>query len=205
MLKYTIHRVFGMVPTLIAISVIIFTIIQLPPGDYLETFIAELQAQGEKVDPARIEFLREQYLLDQPVYVQYWAWISGFVRGDLGFSFEHKLPVSEVIGHRVWLSIIVALTTIVFTYAVSFPIGIYSAVRQYSLGDYTFTFIGFLGLATPNFLLALILPHGPLLHRPALELGQDGFDPRPPLGAGHRDRYLGNRLHDPAPARQPPG
>jgi peptide/nickel transport system permease protein len=157
MLKYTIHRVFGMVPTLIAISIIIFTIIQLPPGDYLETFIAELQAQGEKVDPARIEFLREQYLLDQPVYVQYWAWISGFVRGDLGFSFEHKLPVSEVIGHRVWLSIIVALTTIVFTYAVSFPIGIYSAVRQYSLGDYTFTFIGFLGLATPNFLLALIL------------------------------------------------
>ena len=88
---------------------------------------------------------------------QYWYWISGFVQGDLGFSFEHRLPVSEVIGHRVWLSIIVALATIVFTYIVSFPIGIYSAVRQYSLGDYAFTFVGFLGLATPNFLLALIL------------------------------------------------
>ena len=157
MLRFTIHRLIGMIPTLIAISFIIFVIIQLPPGDYLETYIAELQAQGESIDSDRINFLREQYLLDQPLYVQYWAWVSGFVTGNFGFSFEHKLPVIDVIGHRVWLSMIVAITTILFTYAVSFPIGIYSAVRQYSVGDYAFTFIGFLGLATPNFLLALIL------------------------------------------------
>ncbi len=157
MLKYTIHRIFAMLPTLVAISALVFIIIQAPPGDFIETLISELQAQGEKVDPAKIEFLRKQYHLDEPLVVQYWYWISGFVQGDLGFSFEHRLPVSEVIGHRVWLSIIVALATIVFTYIVSFPIGIYSAVRQYSLGDYAFTFVGFLGLATPNFLLALIL------------------------------------------------
>lgn len=157
MLRYTAHRILMMVPTLIAISIIVFTIIQLPPGDYLETYMAELQAQGEKVDPERIEFLREQYGLDKPLYEQYLIWFTGFLQGDLGYSFEYQLPVTDVIGHRIWLSFIVALATIIFTYAVSFPIGLYSAVRQYSLGDYTLTFIGFLGLATPNFLLALIL------------------------------------------------
>jgi len=157
MLRYTAHRIVMMVPTLIAISIIVFIIIQLPPGDYLETYMAELQAQGEKVDPERIEFLREQYGLDKPLYEQYLIWFTGFLQGDLGYSFEYQRPVTDVIGQRLWLSFIVALSTIVFTYAVSFPIGLYSAVRQYSLGDYTLTFIGFLGLATPNFLLALIL------------------------------------------------
>ncbi|HMB77696.1 MAG TPA: ABC transporter permease, partial [Kiloniellaceae bacterium] len=157
MLRYTAHRILMMIPTLIAISIIVFTIIQLPPGDYLETYMAELQAQGEKVDPERIQFLREQYGLDKPLYEQYFIWFTGFLQGDLGYSFEYQRPVNDVIGQRLWLSFIVALSTIVFTYAVSFPIGLYSAVRQYSLGDYTLTFIGFLGLATPNFLLALIL------------------------------------------------
>jgi peptide/nickel transport system permease protein len=157
MLRYTAHRIVMMIPTLIAISIIVFIIIQLPPGDYLETYIAEIQAQGERVDPERIEFLREQYGLDKPVYEQYAVWFLGFLQGDLGYSFEYRLPVSEVIGDRLWLSFIVALATIIFTYAVSFPIGVYSAVKQYSVGDYTLTFIGFLGLATPNFLLALIL------------------------------------------------
>jgi peptide/nickel transport system permease protein len=157
MLRYTAHRIVMMIPTLIAISIIVFIIIQLPPGDYLETYIAEIQAQGERVDPERIEFLREQYGLDKPLYEQYAVWILGFLQGDLGYSFEYRLPVSEVIGDRLWLSFIVALATIIFTYAVSFPIGVYTAVKQYSVGDYTLTFIGFLGLATPNFLLALIL------------------------------------------------
>lgn len=157
MLRYTANRVLMMIPTLIVISMIVFIIIQAPPGDYLETYIAELQSQGEKVDPARIEFLRKQYGLDLPIYEQYAIWAFGLLQGDFGYSFEHQLPVSQVIGHRLWLSFIVALSTIIFTYAVSFPIGVYSAVRQYSLGDYTLTFIGFLGLATPNFLLALIL------------------------------------------------
>ena len=157
MLRYTAHRIVMMIPTLIAISIIVFIIIQLPPGDFLENHITEIISQGGRVDPERIQFLREQYGLDKPLYEQYAIWFSGFLQGDLGYSFEHQLPVSEVIGDRLWLSFIVALATIIFTYAVSFPIGVYSAVKQYSVGDYTLTFIGFLGLATPNFLLALIL------------------------------------------------
>ncbi len=157
MLAYTIHRILIMVPTLLAISFVVFMIIQLPPGDYLETYIAELQSQGEAVDPQKIEFLRRQYGLDRPFHEQYLLWVWGLVQGDMGYSFEHELPVADVVGDRMWLTFLVAFTTIIFTYAVSFPIGIYSAVRQYSLGDYTLTFIGFLGLATPNFLLALVL------------------------------------------------
>ena len=157
MLAYTIHRIIIMVPTLLAISFVVFVIIQLPPGDYLETYIAELQSQGEAVDPQKIEFLRRQYGLDRPFHEQYLLWVWGLVQGDMGYSFEHELPVADVVGDRMWLTFLVAFTTIIFTYAVSFPIGIYSAVRQYSLGDYTLTFIGFLGLATPNFLLALVL------------------------------------------------
>ncbi len=157
MLAYTVRRVMIMVPTLLAISFIVFVIIQLPPGDYLETYIAELQSQGAAVDPAKIEQLRHEYGLDRPFLEQYAIWVFGLIQGDLGYSFEFQLPVNEVIGDRLWLSFLVAFTTILFTYAVSFPIGIYSAVRQYSLGDYAFSFIGFLGLATPNFLLALVL------------------------------------------------
>ncbi len=157
MLAYTVRRIIIMVPTLLAISFVVFVIIQLPPGDYLETYIAELQSQGEAVDPQKIEFLRRQYGLDRPFHEQYLLWVWGLVQGDMGYSFEHELPVADVVGDRLWLTFLVAFTTIIFTYAVSFPIGIYSAVRQYSLGDYTLTFIGFLGLATPNFLLALVL------------------------------------------------
>lgn len=157
MLGYTVRRILTMIPTLLAISFIIFVIIQLPPGDFLETEIAEMQAQGEAVDPEKIEYLRREYGLDKPFLEQYAVWVFGLVQGDLGFSFEHQLPVNEVIGDRLWLTFVVALATILFTYAVAFPIGIYSAVRQYSVGDYVLTFIGFLGLATPNFLLALVL------------------------------------------------
>ncbi len=157
MLGYTVHRIIIMIPTLLAISFVVFVIIQLPPGDYLETYIAELQSQGEAIDPQKIEFLRRQYGLDRPFHEQYLLWVGGLVQGDMGYSFEHELPVTEVVGDRLWLTFLVAFTTIIFTYAVSFPIGIYSAVRQYSLGDYALTFIGFLGLATPNFLLALVL------------------------------------------------
>jgi peptide/nickel transport system permease protein len=157
MLAYTARRMLIMVPTLLAISLIIFVIIQLPPGDYLETYITELQSQGEAVDPAKIEALRRQYGLDRPLYEQYFVWVLGLLQGDMGYSFEHQLPVNQVVGDRLWLSFLVAFSTILFTYAVSFPIGIYSAVRQYSIGDYAFSLLGFLGLATPNFLLALVL------------------------------------------------
>jgi peptide/nickel transport system permease protein len=157
MLAYTARRIMIMVPTLLAISVIIFVIIQLPPGDYLETYISELQAQGEAVDPARIEFLRKQYGLDRPLHEQYLLWLAGLLQGDYGYSFEYQLPVSEVVGDRLYLTMLVSFATVIFTWIVAFPIGVYSAVRQYSAGDYLATFIGFLGLATPNFLLALVL------------------------------------------------
>jgi peptide/nickel transport system permease protein len=157
MFAYTVRRLVTMVPTLIAISVIVFVIIQLPPGDYLSTYISELQAQGEGVNQERIAYLREKYGLDEPLWQQYLMWIGGLVQGDLGYSFEYQLPVSDLIGERLLLTFIISIVTILFTYAVAFPIGIYTAVRQYSLGDYTLSFLGFLGLATPNFLLALVL------------------------------------------------
>ncbi len=157
MLGYTVHRVLIMIPTLLAISLITFVIIQLPPGDYLTTYIAELQSQGESVNVAKIEFLREQYDLDKPLWQQYFLWLFGMLEGNFGYSFEFNLPVTEVVGDRLLLSFIVSFSTIVFTWVVSFPIGVYSATHQYSWADHGLTFVGFLGLATANFLLALVL------------------------------------------------
>lgn len=154
---YIFRRLVMMIPTLLVISFIVFVIIQLPPGDYLETHIAELQSQGESVDQEKIRFLREQYGLDQPFFVQYLTWLKGMLHGDFGYSFEHQLPVSEVVGDRMALTVLVSIVTILFTWIVAFPIGIYSATHQYSWGDYGLTFLGFLGLATPNFLLALVM------------------------------------------------
>ena len=139
MFHYVFKRIAVMIPTLLVISFIIFVIIQLPPGDYLETYIAELESQGESVDREKIEFLRHQYGLDQPFLVQYYDWASGFFRGDWGYSFEHDLPVREVVGDRIWLTIIVSMVTILFTWLLAFPIGIYSATHQYSWGDYGLT------------------------------------------------------------------
>ncbi len=157
MFGYLVHRLLIMIPTLIAISLIVFVIIQLPPGDYLTTYVAELQSQGEEVNEDKIAFLREQYGFGKPWWEQYAVWAVGMLHGDFGFSFEYNQPVTEVIGDVFLLSFLVALSTLIFTWIVSFPIGIYSATRQYSWGDYGLTFIGFLGLATPNFLLALVL------------------------------------------------
>jgi len=156
MFSYIIHRLIVMVPTLLAISALVFFIIQLPPGDYLTTIIIELEQQGE-AGRERIEFLRQEYGLDKPMIEQYFLWVLGMLQGDFGWSFEHQLPVTEVVGDRMFLTFVVSFTTIIFVYIVSFPIGVYSAVRQYSIGDYTLTFLGFVGLATPNFLLALVL------------------------------------------------
>ena len=156
MFTYLIHRVFIMVPTLLAISVLIFVIIQLPPGDYLTTLVNELRSQGETVNQEKLEFLRQQYGFDKSLVEQYLMWVAGMAEGDFGYAFEYNLPVTEVVGDRLFLSMIVAIGTIIFTYLVAFPIGVYSATHQYSVTDHTLTFIGFLGLATPNFLLALI-------------------------------------------------
>jgi peptide/nickel transport system permease protein len=157
MLSYIVRRLLIMVPTLLAISLIIFVIIQLPPGDYFESYMNQLLSQGENVDMQRIEFLRRQYGFDRPMWEQYLVWVWGMLQGDMGYSFEFELPVNEVVGDRLYLTALVSFATIVFTWVVAFPIGLYSAARQYSWGDYTLTFVGFIGLATPNFLLALVL------------------------------------------------
>ncbi len=146
-----------MVPTLLAVSVMVFIIIQLPPGDYFTTYINELQSQGESVSAERIEFLRQQYGFDKSPVEQYFVWLAGILRGDFGYSFEYSMPVSDVVGDRILLTFVVSFATIVFTWIVSFIIGTYSAVYQYSFGDYALSFVGFIGLATPNFLLALVL------------------------------------------------
>ncbi|MBT6441659.1 MAG: ABC transporter permease [Alphaproteobacteria bacterium] len=157
MLTYVIRRVLIMIPTMLAISVLTFIIIQLPPGDYLTTYIAELQAQGEGANLDKIEFLRAEYGLDKPLIEQYGVWLLGMLQGDMGYSFEYNLPVNEVVEDRLLLTFIVSFSTIIFTWIVSFPIGVYSATHQYSISDHGLTFLGFLGLATPNFLLALVL------------------------------------------------
>ncbi|GGO77085.1 ABC transporter permease [Marinobacterium nitratireducens] len=157
MLRYIVRRVLMMIPTLLVISVLVFTIIQLPPGDYLTTMVNELQSQGENVSQERIAYLREEYGLDRNPVEQYLYWVGGLLQGDLGHSFEHDKPVSEVVGDRMFMTMVVAFVTTLFVYVMSFPIGVYSAVRQYSAGDFALSFLGFIGLATPNFLLALIL------------------------------------------------
>jgi peptide/nickel transport system permease protein len=157
MLTYLVRRILVMIPTLLVISVLIFAIIQLPEGDYLTSQIAELESMGETVAKEQIEFLRKQYGLDEPFVVQYFHWLGGMLRGDFGYSFEYKLPVSEVVGDRLFLSFLLSFSTIIFTWVVAFPIGVYSATHQYSWSDHGLTFLGFLGLATPNFLLALVL------------------------------------------------
>ena len=146
-----------MVPTLVLISMLVFTIIELPPGDYFESYAAELRAQGENADMDRLNQLRAEYGFDKPAYIRYFYWVGGMLHGDFGYSFEYELPVSDVVGDRLWLTILVSFVTIVFTWLIAFPIGMYSATHQYSWGDYGLTFLGLIGIAIPNFMLALIL------------------------------------------------
>ena len=157
MFRYIVQRLLLMIPTLVAISILTFVIIQLPPGNYLDTLIAELKAAGESADIQKVEFLRQQYGLDQPLWKQYGIWVYGLVRGDLGWSFEYDRPVTALIGERLFLTFVVSMAAILFTWIVAFPIGVYSATHKYSWSDHGLTFLGFLGLATPNFLLALVL------------------------------------------------
>lgn len=158
MLSYIFRRILYMIPTLIAISVVSFIVIQLPPGDYLTSMVAGMAEQGETVDRTQLAALEERYGLDQPWYVQYWKWISGILlRGDFGQSFEWNQPVSSLIWDRLGLTFLLSLSTLLFVWAIAIPIGIYSAVKKYSVGDYAATFFGFIGLATPSFLIALIL------------------------------------------------
>lgn len=154
---YIARRLLAMIPTLIVISLIVFVLIQLPPGDIVSANLASLQQQGMEVSEEQIAALRAQYDLDDPMPIQYLKWIAGFVQGDMGYSIKYQQPVNTLIWDRIGYTVLIAFASLLFTWALAIPIGIYSAVRQYSAGDYVFTVIGLLGLATPNFMLALIL------------------------------------------------
>lgn len=157
MLAYLVRRLVLAVLTVWAISVLSFVIIRLPPGDYVSSYIAQESSSGGFVSEEEVQALRREYGLDQPMYVQYLRWMNMVVHGRFGLSLEYKRPVAEVIGDRLWLTMVVALAAVALTWALALPIGIYSAVRQYSIGDYLATFVGFIGLAVPSFMLALIL------------------------------------------------
>ncbi len=158
MLRYIIKRLIYMIPTMFGMSLIAFLIIQLPPGDYVTSIVASMTDNGQNADPAQIARMREIYGFDDPVIIQYWKWISGIIlRGDFGYSFEWGRPVSELIWDRMGSTLAVSVVSLLFVWAVSLPIGIYSAVRRHSVGDHVFTLFGFIGLAIPNFILALTL------------------------------------------------
>jgi peptide/nickel transport system permease protein len=157
LLAYIGRRALLAVFTVWAISVLSFAIIQLPPGDYVTSYIAQMASMGSMVTDEEAQNLRIQYGLGQPIYIQYLKWMRLVVVGDFGFSMEWRRPVTEVIGDRLWLTVVVSVAALILTWALALPIGIYSAVRQYSVGDYVATFIGFIGLAVPNFLLALVI------------------------------------------------
>lgn len=158
MAAYIARRVLFMIPTLFAISILSFAIIQLPPGDFLTSYVAQLRQTGDLVDEAQLEALRDRYGLGQPIYVQYGKWVYGIVtRGDWGQSMEWQKPVKELIWERLGLTIVISLAALLVSWFVAIPIGVYSATHQYSLLDYTVTAFSFIGLGTPGFLLALII------------------------------------------------
>ncbi|ACS59388.1 ABC transporter permease (plasmid) [Rhizobium ruizarguesonis] len=169
MLVFIAKRFLWMIPSLFAVSFLAFVLIQLPPGDYVTTYIATLAASNEIVDQNTAAQLRERFGLGDPMLVQYFKWIWGILtRGDFGISFEWQQPVSDLIWERMALTLVLALSTLIATWAIALPIGVYSAVRKYSIGDYFFTAFTFFGLAVPSFLLALVL-----MYVAAVEFGQD--------------------------------
>ncbi len=155
---FIIRRILAMIPTLFLASIVAFIIIQLPPGDFATSYVANLAANGDNASQEALQSLRDSYGLNQPVLVQYFKWMGGIlIRGDYGISFEHREPVSSLIWERFWLTMWLSLLSVLLTWIIAFPIGIYSAVRQYSAGDYIFTLIGFIGVSVPAFLIGLVL------------------------------------------------
>ena len=202
MINYIIRRVLIMIPTLLAVSVLVFVVIQLPPGDIITSRLQELQAEGQDISEEQIAALRARYHLDDPMVIQYFKWMGGFLRGDMGYSVMYGQSVNNLIWERLGYTLLITSTATLLTWLVAFPVGIYSALRQYSALDYAATLAAFVGLATPNFLLALVLMYlgyewfgiavgglfSPRVRECAVELGQvrrfarASVDP----GRGHR-------------------
>jgi peptide/nickel transport system permease protein len=157
MLQFLVRRLLIAAVTIWVISIVSFVIIQLPPGDFLSFYVSNMSAMGESVPVDNLAAVQDRYGLNQPIYTQYYKWITRALHGDFGRSLQWGVPVSTLLWDRVGLTVAVGLASILFVWAVALPIGVFSATHQYSLLDYLFTFLGFLGLATPNFLLALVV------------------------------------------------
>lgn len=160
MLKYILKRLIYVVPTMFIISVLVFVTIQLPPGDYVTQMLENMRNQSGTVNwsPEFEAAMRERYGLNEPMTTQYFKWIGNIVlRGDFGYSFQNSEPAAKMISDRMGMTLLVSFSAFIFTWVVALPIGVLSAVRQYSFADYFFSFIGFIGLATPGFLIALVL------------------------------------------------
>ena len=157
MLNYIVRRLLIMIPTLAIISVMIFIIIQLPPGDIITSRLQELQAEGQDVSEEQILALRARYNLNDPMHIQYFKWMGGFLVGNMGYSVMLGQSVNNLIWERLGFTLLITFSATILTWLVAFPVGVYSALRQYSLLDYAATFTAFVGMATPNFLLALVL------------------------------------------------
>ena len=161
MLVYIIRRLLMLIPILLLVSFIAFFIIELPPGDWVTTYVSQLRTSGIQLSDQEAQRLTELYGFDQPTYVRYFKWMQGIVtRGDFGWSFQWGKPVNEILRERLPITLAISVMALIFSWVVAIPIGIYSATHQYSLIDYFATFIGFIGLATPGFLLAMILAWG---------------------------------------------
>jgi peptide/nickel transport system permease protein len=156
MLAFIVRRLLAMIPTLLLVSMLSFIIIELPPGDFMTSLAANVGTSGSSMDAATVENLQRQYGLDRPAHIRYLTWISGFVRGDFGYSLDWKRPVSELIMGRLGLTLLLSILSLIIMWLIAIPIGIYSATHQYSLGDNVFTFLGFLGLSVPEFVLGLL-------------------------------------------------
>jgi len=198
MLSYTLRRFLYMIVIVLLISVIAFIIIQLPPGDFLTSYIMELRIAGTDIDEAEIASLKKRYGLGLPIYQQYFKWMWGMLHGDLGKSFQYgSRDVSELIAERLPLTIAINIFAFIFVYIVAIPIGIYSATHQYSKGDYIFTVFGFAGLAIPNFLLALVLM---LLFYKYFGLSIGGlFSPQYKMASWSLDKFVDMLKHLPVP------
>ncbi len=158
MAMYILKRIGIMIPTLLAVSIISFIVIQLPPGDYLTTYAMRLREQGDEVDETELEVMRERYGLGMPIYVQYWKWISGIVfRGDWGQSMEWRKPVKDLVWERMGLTVVLSVSSLLVSWFIAIPVGVYSATHQYSLLDYIASSISFIGVGTPDFMIALVV------------------------------------------------
>ncbi len=203
MALFILRRLLSLIPFVLLTSITVFVLITLPPGDFMTSYAAQLATAGESFDAASLENLRQRYGLGEPFYVQYWKWISGVVVGDFGYSFEWQQPVNTLIGERLALTVLLSFAALLFTWGLAIPIGIFSAVRKNTFGDYVVTLVGFVGLATlspgdPAHVrlggAVRAVGGGPLLARDgkrALVLRQGRGPLQPPLDPDHRDRHVG--------------